>query len=193
VAAYDAGGNVSDLSEEASATTPSPPDTQPPTVPEGLAAIVISSTRIDLSWAASTDNVGVTEYKVYRNGTYIGNTAGTTYQSAGLKPLTSYTYRVAAFDEAGNKSAKSVAITKTTQPAPSTKFVIGDRVRTIEKANVRSAASRSGTILDTQLKGAQGTVLGGPWYWNQKWWWHVDFDSGVDGWVAQGKLKKLAP
>jgi hypothetical protein len=100
---------------------------------------------------------------------------------------------VAAYDEAGKKSGKSAAVTKTTQPAPSTKFSIGNRVKTIEKANVRSVPARSGTVSGTQPKGAQGGIVGGPWYWNQRWWWEVDFDNGEDGWVAQGKLKKVVP
>jgi chitodextrinase len=169
------------------------PDTEPPTIPSDLTATPVSSTQIDLSWTPSTDNVAVAGYNIYRNGTYIGTSASTSYQSTGLKASTSYTYRVAAYDEAGKKSGKSAAVTKTTQPAPSTKFSIGNRVKTIEKANVRSVPARSGTVSGTQPKGAQGGIVGGPWYWNQRWWWEVDFDNGEDGWVAQGKLKKVVP
>jgi chitodextrinase len=154
---------------------------------------VISFSRIDLSWKASTDNVGVTGYTIYRNETKIGTTADTSYQDTTLKASTSYTYRVAAYDEAGNRSAKSVAVTKTTQPVPSTKFKIGDRVQTTGKVNVRSEPTSSGTVLGTQPTSARGEVMGGPWYWNSNWWWQVDFDSGIDGWVAQGKLKKILP
>jgi chitodextrinase len=153
---------------------------------------VISSTRIDLSWKASTDNVGVTGYIIYRNGTQIGTTASTSYQSTGLKASTSYTYCVAAQDGADNKSAKSATVTKTTQPAPSTKFKIGDRVQTSGTVNVRSAPSSSATVSGTQPKGARGGVVGGPWYSNSYWWWQINFDNGADGWVTQGKLQKVS-
>ncbi len=193
VAAYDAAGNVSAQSSQASATTAAPSDTQPPTAPTGLTAAVISSTQIDLSWAPSTDNLGVAGYIIYRNGTQVGTTAGTSYQSTGLTASTGYTYQVAAYDRAGNTSAKSVAVTRTTLPASSTKFSIGNHVQTTQKTNVRSLPSSSGTTIGTQRKGAMGTVVGGPAYWNQGWWWQIDFNNGTDGWVAEGKLKKVLP
>src|SRR5439155_24631 len=71
VAAYDAAGNLSAQSSPASATTPAPPDTTPPTVPAGLTATAVSSSQINLSWAASSDTVGVSGYRVYRGGTQI--------------------------------------------------------------------------------------------------------------------------
>src|SRR5207302_3682493 len=77
VAASDPAGNVSAQSSPASATTPAPPDTTPPTVPTGLRANAVSSSQINLSWTASSDNVGVSGYRVYRGGTQIG-TPGTT-------------------------------------------------------------------------------------------------------------------
>jgi chitodextrinase len=64
VRATDAAGNLSAYSNSASAATQAPPDTQAPTAPAGLAASASSSTQIDLSWAASTDNVGVTNYLI---------------------------------------------------------------------------------------------------------------------------------
>jgi hypothetical protein len=170
-----------------------PPDTQAPTAPKGLKATAISSTQINLSWTASTDNVGVTGYKIYQNNIQIGTTASTSYQSTGLNANTSYSYRVAAYDAAGNTSAKSLGVTKKTQPSPSTMFTMGDRVQTTWKLTVRSTPSNSGTASGTQLKGATGRVVGGPFYSNLQWWWQIDFDSGADGWVAQGKLKKVVP
>ena len=55
------------------------PDTTPPTTPTGLSATAISGSQVNLSWTASTDNVGVTGYRIYRNGTQIATTAATSY------------------------------------------------------------------------------------------------------------------
>jgi hypothetical protein len=89
-------------------------DTTPPTVPTGLTASAISSSQINLSWTASTDNVGVTGYNIYRGGSKIGTTPSTTYQDTGLAASTSYTYNVSAFDAAGNTSAQSSTASTTT-------------------------------------------------------------------------------
>jgi len=165
-------------------------DTQPPAVPTNLKATVISSSQIDLSWTPSTDNVGVIGYRIYRNGKEIGTSPVTSYENTGLLPSTTYTYRIAAYDETGNASAKSASAARTTQPAPSIKLSIGDRVQTIEKTGVRSTPLGSGTLLGTQPRGALGTVVGGPWYRDERWWWQIDYESDPDGWSAQRKLKK---
>lgn len=116
VAAFDAEDNVSAQSGSVSATTlaSSSTDTTPPSVPPGLSASAVSSSQINLTWTASTDNVGVTGYKVYRNGTQIGTTAGTSYSDTGLSVSTTYSYTVAAYDAAGNTSAQSGSVSATT-------------------------------------------------------------------------------
>jgi hypothetical protein len=91
-----------------------PPDTTLPTVPTGLTATPVSSAQINLSWTASTDNVGVTGYKVYRGGTLVGNPATTTYSDIGLTAATSYSYTLAACDAATNCSAQSTPVSATT-------------------------------------------------------------------------------
>src|SRR5213595_2663344 len=120
VAAYDAAGNLSAQSSPASATTPAPPDTTPPSVPTGLTASAVSSSQINLSWTASSDNVGVSGYRVYRNGTQIATTSATSFPNTGLSPSTTYSYTVAAFDAAGNLSAQSSPASATTPAAPDT-------------------------------------------------------------------------
>jgi chitodextrinase len=96
-----------------------PPDTQAPSAPTGLAASGISSSQITVSWSASTDNVGVAGYEVYRDGTLVRTTAATSYKDAGLTPLTSHAYTAAAFDYANNVSAPSgTLVASTTTPGP---------------------------------------------------------------------------
>jgi hypothetical protein len=169
------------------------PDKHPPSRPTSLRARVVSSSQLDLSWAASTDNVAVSGYRISRNGKRIDTVQRTSYSSIELQPFKPYSYRVAAYDAAGNISMKSKEVTRTTQPLPSAKFVIGDPVRMIEKAKVRSNPSGSGGVLGTQSEGSPGTAVGGPWYWNSRWWWQIDFDDdGPDGWVPQRKLQKTA-
>lgn len=75
-----------------------------PTVPTGLSAIAFSHAKIDLAWSASTDDVSVLGYTIYRNGESVGVTSETTYRDAGLQPSTAYTYRVSAFDDDDNHS-----------------------------------------------------------------------------------------
>ena len=112
VAAEDAAGNIGPASNEASATATG--DVTPPTAPSGLAAPVAGST-VNLSWSASTDNVGVAKYDVYRSTTSgftpstanrIAQPTGTTYSDTGLA-IGTYYYKVAAEDAAGNISPPS--------------------------------------------------------------------------------------
>jgi len=92
-------------------------DTTPPSVPTGLTAAAVSSTQVNLSWAASTDNVGVTGYNVFRNGAKVGAPSNTSYQDTGLSAGTAYVYAISAYDAAGNTSAQSSSVSVTT-PAP---------------------------------------------------------------------------
>ena len=103
------------------------PDTTPPTAPTGLTATATSTTRIDLGWTASTDNVGVTGYRVERcqgagctNFAQVGTPTATAYSDTGLSPSTTYRYRVRAVDAAGNLSAYSAIATATTPAVPDT-------------------------------------------------------------------------
>ena len=96
------------------------PDTAPPTVPANVAGTAPSSTQVNLTWTASTDNTAVAGYKVFRNGgtTPIATIGGTNYSDTGLTASTTYSYSVAAFDATGNTSAQSSpAVEVTTQAA----------------------------------------------------------------------------
>jgi len=98
-------------------------DTTPPSVPGNLTATATSTTQISLTWSASTDNVGVTGYRVERcqgagcsNFAQVATPTGTSFGDSGLIPGTAYQYRVRAADAAGNLSAYSTVATATTQP-----------------------------------------------------------------------------
>ena len=82
-------------------------DATPPTTPTNLIATAISSSQIDLIWSASTDNVAVVGYRIYRGGIQIAITTTTTYSDTGLTASTTYNYTVSAYDAAGNESGKS--------------------------------------------------------------------------------------
>jgi len=97
-------------------------DTTPPTAPTSLVATASSSTQIGLTWTASTDNVGVTGYRIERctgasctSFAQIATTTGaTTFSDSGLTASTSYSYRVRATDAAGNLSNFSNTSSATT-------------------------------------------------------------------------------
>ncbi|GFE60848.1 fibronectin type III domain-containing protein [Geobacter sp. AOG2] len=112
--AKDAAGNVSQPATATVTVTIASSDTSAPTVPAAPSVTSVSSTQVNLSWTASTDNVGVSGYKIYRNGTQVGTSTATTYQDTGLTPNTAYSYTLSAFDAASNVSAKSSATSVTT-------------------------------------------------------------------------------
>src|SRR5438105_12482138 len=109
VAARDAAGNISPNSASVSITTA---DTTAPTTPTGLTGAAAGSTGVNLSWSASTDNVGVTGYIVRRNGVQVATPATTSYADTGLSVGT-YSYTVAARDAAGNISPDSTSVSIT--------------------------------------------------------------------------------
>jgi len=92
-------------------------DTQAPTAPTGLAASSVTSTTATLSWTSSTDNVAVTGYNVYKDGTLLGTSTGTTYSVTGLTASTSYSFYVTAYDAAGNVSSASSSVSVNTSAA----------------------------------------------------------------------------
>jgi hypothetical protein len=89
-------------------------DTEPPTVPQNLSAQAVSDTQINLTWDASTDNIGVSGYKIYRDGSIIATSSNTSYSDTGLSPSSSYTYQVAAYDRSANESDLSASVSATT-------------------------------------------------------------------------------
>lgn len=91
-----------------------------PTTPSSPLATNAGITAIDLNWTASTDNIGIAGYRIYRNGSLVRllQGAGAAFHDAGLAASTSYSYAVAAFDAAGNVSAQSSTVSASTSAAP---------------------------------------------------------------------------
>ena len=114
VRARDAAGNTSAASTAVTATTSGGSDTTAPSAPSGVTVSSTTSSSVALSWSASTDNVGVTGYRVYRDGTLVGSPSSTSFTDTGLAASTTYSYTVKAIDAAGNLSAASSAVTATT-------------------------------------------------------------------------------
>ena len=113
LAAFDAEGNASAPSATLTVKTS---DLTAPSVPTGLTTTSITSTQVSLSWTASTDNVVVTGYKIYRDGVQIATTSSRTYSDKRLARGTTYKFTVAAYDAAGNTSAQSVPVKAKTLP-----------------------------------------------------------------------------
>ena len=86
---------------------PPPGDTENPSSPTGLQLVSNTDTQVNLQWYAATDNVAVTEYKIYRDTIEVGSTAGLSFGDTGLTPNASYDYYVTALDAATNESAAS--------------------------------------------------------------------------------------
>jgi hypothetical protein len=123
VRAIGGGGQASGDSPSAQAVInppPPPTDTTAPAVPAKPVAGAVTSSTVALTWPAATDNVGVTGYRVFRNGTAVATTPVPSFTDSGLSPSTAYTYKVSAYDAAGNESARSTGRAVTTAAATGT-------------------------------------------------------------------------
>jgi chitodextrinase len=147
VAAYDNAGNVSAQSSAVNVTTP---DTIPPSAPTGLAVVAPASGTVNLNWSAPTDTggSGLAGYKIYRGGVQIGISASTSYSDTTTLGTTSYTYAVAAYDNAGNTSAQSTSASVTTP----------DTIPPSVPSGLVAAAPASGTV---NLSWSAATDTGG--------------------------------
>jgi chitodextrinase len=101
-------------------------DHTPPSTPADLTASGAGTTEIDLAWSASTDDIGVAGYRIFRDGAQVGTAPGTSFADTGLVPGTTHSYQVLAYDGGNNQSALSNTATAATSPdatppsAPST-------------------------------------------------------------------------
>ncbi|MFJ6569720.1 fibronectin type III domain-containing protein [Streptomyces sp. NPDC091292] len=93
-------------------------DSEPPTAPTALTRAAASGNSVSLTWTASTDNVGVTGYDVYRDGYQVASVTGSTTSAVvgTLMPDTKYTFTVRARDASNNVSAPSAPLDASTGP-----------------------------------------------------------------------------
>jgi chitodextrinase len=82
-------------------------DLTPPSVPANAVAQWVAPAEIDVQWGASTDNVAVDHYRIYRDGLYLAAATDVPYADTTVTPNGSYCYEVSAVDTAGNESARS--------------------------------------------------------------------------------------
>lgn len=95
-------------------------DIEDPTAPTNVVGTPVSASRVDLTWTASTDDVGVTEYRVFRDGAQVGTSAVTSFSDLTVLASTTYSYEIQAADAADNVSVLSAPPVSVTTPAPST-------------------------------------------------------------------------
>ena len=134
VAAVDGAGNIGPVSDQGSGTTATPPpppsDTTPPAQVTGLSVSTASSTQLNLAWSQNKES-DLNQYLVYRGTSSgfsvtpgvtspAGTSAANSYSSTGLSPSTTYYYKVAAKDNAGNIGPLSAESSATTSAAPDT-------------------------------------------------------------------------
>ena len=89
-----------------------------PTVPADLNIISISLNHIELSWSASSDDVGVVGYRIYRNGNFFKSTTAVLISDSALNASSEYCYTVTAYDAADNESDHSTEVCDTTLNDP---------------------------------------------------------------------------
>jgi hypothetical protein len=116
VKAADGSGNTSPASAEVTALVP---DTTPPTPPTALAVTTkYSPLGATLTWHAGTDDVGVTGYRLWRDGMLVGTAPGLTYTDPWPELFPQVTYSVATLDAANHESAHATVIAYAPLPPP---------------------------------------------------------------------------
>ena len=119
-------------------------DIMPPSVPTALVAYT-SGNQIDLAWNPSVDNIGISKYRIYKNGSSYAYTTTASYTDTNVRAGSTYTYTVAAVDSSGNESGQSDSATAT---APSTK---GKKSRLTYAGNETNLGSQTVLTLKNQV------------------------------------------
>lgn len=213
VRAKDAAGNVSVNSNTVSVTTLTP-DTTAPTAPT-LAASGTTATTTNLSWSGATDNVAVTGYDVYRNGTLLGSTTSTTYAVTGLTASTTYTFNVRSKDAAGNVSANSNTVSVTTLANTATYCTAtatntnDERIQRVQFGTINNPSTGTAgyenftTISTNVVRGSANTISVTPFWtatvYNEAYAVYIDYnqngvftDAGEKAWTKAASTSSPA-
>jgi endonuclease I len=138
-------------------------DTQAPTVPTNLVVSSITATSLHLSWTAATDNIGVTAYDVYMDGTLKTSVATNSISISALTTGTTYSFYIKAKDAAGNLSSNSTTLNATTTATASsiTELYFSEYLegssnnKALEIANATGVSkSLTGYVIKKQSNGA---------------------------------------
>ncbi len=137
-----------------------------PSAPTSFLTFPFSTSQVNLSWAASIDDVGVTGYEVERcegasctNFAMVAGPSGTSYEDSGLTASTTYRYRVRAVDTSGNRGDYSpiqAAVPSATGPQP-LRINAGGSAYTDSSSNLWSADSG----FNTGNVASVGAAIGG--------------------------------
>ncbi|WP_409292679.1 discoidin domain-containing protein [Peribacillus sp. SCS-37] len=122
-------------------------DRAAPSTPASLTAAALSSSEVKLTWSESTDNTGVTEYEIYRDGAYVGSSTAATFTDTGLKPSTNYSYFVKAKDSSDNVSGASNSASVTT----GAREAVLDRTGWQASTNVTTSSGSPNAVLDGNI------------------------------------------
>lgn len=138
-------------------------DTTPPSVPTGLTVDSVTHNSASVHWTASTDDVAVTGYEVFKDGTSVGTTTGTSFTIDGCAASTTYGFTVRARDAVGNWSAQSSSVGFTTSAAPSAAGAWINHVTILSPGNgttTKTAGPSAGTVLSgTRFTPTAGNML----------------------------------
>ncbi|HEY1285351.1 MAG TPA: galactose oxidase-like domain-containing protein [Solirubrobacterales bacterium] len=137
-------------------------DTEPPTVPQDLAAGTVTASQVPLSWSASSDDQGVAGYRVFRGGIQVGEVAGTGFTDTKVSASTTYSYTVKAYDAAGNVSPASEPLEVKTPAGDGTPPTVS-LTSPADEATVSGNVSLAATASDASgIAGVQFLLDGSP-------------------------------
>lgn len=160
IKAIDVAGNKSNSSNLVSVTTTNLIDVDPPTIPLNLIASNETSSTLDLSWTASTDNVGVTSYEIFKDDVFLVSSVTNSYYIAGLAEGTSYNFTVYAKDAANNTSLISNTVTATTTTGSADVF-ISEYVEGSGINKIIEIANFTGNAVDLSIYSLKRNTNGG--------------------------------